>query len=120
MDARCLSSMSIWSVIGLISTFSLVTSIRNKTYLSAKTNDIFVNVIITDTVPIEILADETLIQCSMECLENIYCMSFFHNTLTNMCKMFDVDFINATQGIFENGWKYFTIVRGKKNDVLFP
>jgi len=119
MDVRCLSCMSIWSVIGLIITISLVTSFNNKTYLSAKENDIFVNVIITDTVPIEIRVNGTLIQCSMQCLEDIYCMSFFHNTLTNVCKLFDVDFINATQGIFENGWKYFTIVRGKKNTICF-
>jgi hypothetical protein len=120
MDVRCRSCISIWTVIGLIITLNLVTSIRNKTYLSAKENDIFVNVIITDTVPIEIFVNGTLIQCSMQCLEDIYCMSFFHNTLTKVCKLFDVDCINAITGIFENGWKYFTIVRGKKNEILFP
>jgi hypothetical protein len=55
-----------------------------------------------------------MLACSGFCLENSRCLSCSFNNITELCVLWDEDFIGVldTNVVSENGWEYYYIIKG--------
>ncbi|CAC5362930.1 unnamed protein product [Mytilus coruscus] len=98
-------------VLFFIVTFIVTSNGRRVTYASAKAKADFVNITVNSVAPINVQLGQKQIRCLKSCLDNVLCMSFFYNFLSRECRHFGVDFTDPGEGVPENGWKYYTVVR---------
>ena len=56
----------------------------------------------------------SLLDCSVFCLENSRCLSCAFNNITELCVLWDKDFIDVskTNVVSEDGWKYYYVIKG--------
>ena len=100
-------------VLFFIVTIIVTSNGKRLTYASAKANANFSNIIVNNVSSIHVQLGQGQIQCLQSCLDNVYCVSFFYNLLIRECRHYEVDFTDPEDGVPENGWKYYTVIRGK-------
>ena len=76
-------------------------------------NTQFNNLKILDN-PLNFRSVRSMLACSVFCLENSKCLSCAFNNITELCFLWDKDFIDVadTKVVSENGWEYYYIIKG--------
>ena len=107
--------MIISCVIDVVFVLSLferaISSAGSLSTVDAKVMPQYDNLILNETAD-QIMTNTTPLYCANTCLTDPYCMSYFYNVLTKVCKVFHNDFIDTSKAIAENGWRYFHVLRG--------